>query len=333
MSVRSIIVIVLIARAASPASAQDAGKKKDSAELLFQEGQQLIKDGKIADACPKFEQSQRLDPAIGTLLNLAQCYELLGRVASAWSSYVDAESMARDKKDKRQKGAHARAAELAPLVPKLLVTVKDAPPGLALTLGGRPFDVALVGATVPEDPGQVELVATAEGFLPFTRTITMTVGQPTTVDVVLEPVKVVQQDDPETVSPPPPEQDVDVIRDEPRRVSRGRGRRIAGITLGGVGLAAIGGGAVLAVLAHGRYGAQFEGDTPHCDRVTAGCDQAGLAATKKAARDANLAGVIAGAGVLAAAVGVYLFVSAPHDTYLYPTASDGAVGLAFGGSL
>ncbi len=68
---------MLVALGASPASAQDAAKKKKSAELLFQEGQQLIKDGKHAAACPKFEQSQKLDPAIGTLLNLAHCYELV----------------------------------------------------------------------------------------------------------------------------------------------------------------------------------------------------------------------------------------------------------------
>ncbi len=115
--VRTVIVIAVATLAAAPAWAQDAAKEQ-SAELLFQEGQQLIKDGKLAEACPKFEQSLRLDPAIGTLLSLAHCYDLSGRAASAWATYVEAEAMARSKKDPRQRGAHDHVGDLAPLVPK-----------------------------------------------------------------------------------------------------------------------------------------------------------------------------------------------------------------------
>ena len=53
------------------------------AQSLFEEGRQLMSNGKFAEACPKFESSYKLDPAAGTLLNLAVCHEKVGRTAAA----------------------------------------------------------------------------------------------------------------------------------------------------------------------------------------------------------------------------------------------------------
>ena len=68
---------------ASPAFAQ-SGSNKAAAEALFSEGRSLASAGKCDEAIPKFQASQKLDPGIGTLLNLADCYEKVGRTASAW---------------------------------------------------------------------------------------------------------------------------------------------------------------------------------------------------------------------------------------------------------
>ncbi len=57
------------------ARAQSAGtNNRAAAEALFSEGRSLSAKGRYAEACPKFEASQQLDPGLGTMLNLAECY-------------------------------------------------------------------------------------------------------------------------------------------------------------------------------------------------------------------------------------------------------------------
>ena len=79
-----------------PAAAQSGGaNNRAAAEALFNEGRSLVAGGHYSDACPKFEASQQLDPGLGTLLNLAECYEKLGKTASAWAEYREAIPLAR----------------------------------------------------------------------------------------------------------------------------------------------------------------------------------------------------------------------------------------------
>jgi serine/threonine-protein kinase len=60
---------------ALPVHAQTSGSNKAAAEALFSEGRTLAASGRCVEAIPKFQGSQKLDPGIGTLLNLAECYE------------------------------------------------------------------------------------------------------------------------------------------------------------------------------------------------------------------------------------------------------------------
>src|SRR5687768_7618823 len=67
---------------------------KAAAEALFDQGVRLMKQNNFADACPKLEESDRIDPAVGTLLYLGECYERVGKTASAWATFREAASIA-----------------------------------------------------------------------------------------------------------------------------------------------------------------------------------------------------------------------------------------------
>ena len=75
--------------AAGGGAAAGAGEKV-TAEDMFQQGVELIGKGKWAEAAVKLEESNRLDRAAGTTVNLADCYEHMGKLASAWTLFVEA---------------------------------------------------------------------------------------------------------------------------------------------------------------------------------------------------------------------------------------------------
>src|SRR5579863_8518518 len=89
MRARALIpVLGLLFALERPAAAQGGGAA--TATTLFQEGREAAKKGDYATACAKMEESFRLDPAVGTLLNLADCQEHMGHPASAWQRFREA---------------------------------------------------------------------------------------------------------------------------------------------------------------------------------------------------------------------------------------------------
>src|SRR6187549_3107203 len=88
------------------------------AEQLFNEARELAKSNRWAEACPKFEASLRYDAALGTRLNLATCYENVGKLASAWGLYRDSVDFAtKTSNTKRADYARKQAAALEPRLP------------------------------------------------------------------------------------------------------------------------------------------------------------------------------------------------------------------------
>src|SRR5262245_54130263 len=155
--------------AVEPAHAQDASGKA-AAEALFEQGVQLMKAGRFAEACPKLETSQRVDPGVGTLLYLAECYEKLGRTASAWATFREAESVARAQNQAdRARTAQARAQKLEPELSYLTVNVAPEAKveGLVVRRGGINVLPELYGVAAPVDPGVVEIEAGAPGYRRF----------------------------------------------------------------------------------------------------------------------------------------------------------------------
>src|SRR5690606_17820160 len=138
--------------------AQTSAADKAAAEALFDQGLELLKSGAYDEACPKLESSQRIDPGVGTLLYLGECYEKLGKTASAWATFREAASAADAAgQSDRSKVATDRAQRLLPRLLQLelepageLAEVE----GLEVLRGGRPVPRALWGSPIPVDPGE-----------------------------------------------------------------------------------------------------------------------------------------------------------------------------------
>src|SRR5688572_26735777 len=108
------------AQAASPADAA-------AADALYDEAEKLMGAGRYNEACPKFAESYRIDPATGALLALAACYEKGGKIASAWTTYRQVVARAlREKDGERAEASKARVAELEPRLPRLTIRVDPA---------------------------------------------------------------------------------------------------------------------------------------------------------------------------------------------------------------
>jgi hypothetical protein len=139
-----------------------------AARTLFQEARKLVGQHKYEQACPKFEESLGLDSGIGTMFNLADCWEHTGRTASAWSRFLDAASAAKNAGQAgREKAARQRAAALEPRLSRLTITVAVTPPGLEVRDGARSVGAPLFGTAVPVDPGAHTIEAKAPGKKPW----------------------------------------------------------------------------------------------------------------------------------------------------------------------
>src|SRR5947208_10483179 len=99
-------VFALLMGLCAIAAAKTPQEQKIRADKLFDDGRKYLASKEFALACTAFEQSQEADPAIGTELNIALCYEEWGKVTAAYRAYLEAERLAKEKKDDREAGAH-----------------------------------------------------------------------------------------------------------------------------------------------------------------------------------------------------------------------------------
>ncbi len=231
-----------------------ADTAKATAQELFEEGRRLMAEGRVEDACRDFAESQRLDPALGTRFNLAECYEALGKRASAWVHFVGvADTAERLGQLERAQFARARADALEPGLARMRIEVSEWVSGMVVTRNDVRIGSAQWSKSIPIDRGDYALEATAPGYAPWTETVPVLEDGITVVVQVpaLAPLPAVTEVPPPVVSPPEPTADVSVGPDEPepgpRRLD---GLQRAGIVLTGLGVAglAVGGGfGVLAI--------------------------------------------------------------------------------------
>src|SRR5580704_3940460 len=140
---------------AAGARAQPAGDTAAQADALFQQAMELRNAGNDAAACPKFLASKQLAPGVGVTLYLADCYERIGRNASAWKAFREGEKLARARDDKRAAVAAQRAAALEPTLGRLTVsaTGQAASAGTEVNVDGASLSHEYWGSALAVDPG------------------------------------------------------------------------------------------------------------------------------------------------------------------------------------
>jgi len=305
-------------------------EKQAAAEALFDDARKLAKSGDYAGACPMFAESQRLDPAVGTLLYLADCYEQLGKTASAWAAFRDAASAAKNAgQADRAKKAEQRAADLEPRLARLVISLAAgaAVPGLVVKSNDTVLMPVLYGKGIPVDAGGHHVSDEAPGYKPWRQEINVT-GQ---TSVVVPPLAQESKPPPATSvsapvasasSGPPP------VKETPPTTRPDGTYQTFGLVAGGVGVVAVGVGAFFGLRAMGTY----EDRQKNCRNNV--CSPEGLALDKDARSQATLSNVFFAVGAAGLAAGAVLYLGAPQrQSALAPVIAPGFAGLSLGGAL
>jgi hypothetical protein len=153
----SVFASVAVLLASASASAQSG-----AADELYKAGIQLIQKNQTAAACEKFQASYSLEPLPSTLTALATCREQEGKTATAYGHFKRVAENEKENPD-RQKFAADRAKALEPKLIRMTIDMHDRPKGLTITLDGKEVADAVLGISIPMDPGEHIIIATAPG--------------------------------------------------------------------------------------------------------------------------------------------------------------------------
>ena len=271
-----------------------------AAKTLFDQGQKQMEEKNYAAACASFKASNEQVARVGTLLNLADCYEKAGKLASAWGAYFDAINLGRRQgRPEYEEFAQKKKDELEPKLLKLsiLVPLDVRVDGMTVKRDGAVVEPAAWGVPIAVDPGTHTVDVTAPHKLPEHKEIVVDEDHKMSelkVDKLADaPVAWPRSDQPQVV-----EKIVQVH-------SMWTPLRIGGIVLGSAGVVSIIVGSILGLVANDTY--------QHALKVECGGDPNGCSplGVTDGATAHNLAGVATGlfvGGLIAVAGGVTLFV-------------------------
>ena len=272
-----------------------AREREKAAEVLFDEGRSLMQAGRFAEACPKLKESQDLDPALGTLVNLGLCYEKSGLTASAWAVFRDAASQAAAKgDDERERYARERASAIEPSLAKLALVVSEAAirAGVQVRRDGAAIPRAEWGVEAPVDPGEHVVEATAGGRRPW-RTRVVATAQHTLLVHVPDP-------EPEAPAAGPAQGASELSR------TAGSWRRPTALAVGGAGVIGLVVGTIAALSAVSKY--HEADDQCHGDA----CSSVGLEVRDRALTLADVATVSFVTGSVLVVGGLVLWLTTPR---------------------
>jgi hypothetical protein len=316
VAITRIQVALVLAVMASRAFADDS-KNRDvvGAEALFAEGRRLMSSGNYEAACPKLADSEALDPAPGTALNLAVCYKKQGKLATAWAAFQSAQALAtRAGQNDRAKAAKKEAAALEPKLSRLTFAVPETSqvPGLEISCDEHAILASAWGLPLPRDGGGHDIVASAPGRVTWRTHVELkesgerlSVEVPKLEEVPSSPSALHRSPPathPEAQNRGPSAGQLSATSDaETAQGSAWSTPRVIGLTVGAAGVATIAAGGVLAAVATSKFDtAKGEhGDARASDSATA-------------VHMANTAGVVMGIGAGVAAIGVVVWFVSPN---------------------
>jgi len=302
-------------------------ENRAAAQALFDEGRSLVKAGRMRDACPKFEESQRLDPGIGTQLNLADCYERTGRTASAWTLYIEVAVAARQaRQDERATHAATRASALKDKLSHLVIVVpkESRVAGIVVERGSLSVGEAQWGAPMPVDPGTHTVRVSAPGRATWQTTVDVA-SDGVTKTVIVPPLGLAAEAPSKSaVAPAPP------VETGAERSSSSQ--KTLAFTAGGLGLAGLTVGAIFGGVALSKK------NDAHCNvNVCASTDQANT--YDEARKAGNVSTIAFAVGGAALAGGVILLLTTPKgstargaNASIQASIAPGSMQLSAGGS-
>jgi hypothetical protein len=276
------------------------------AEKLFLEAQALLRAGNVHEACEKLSASHKIDPALGTLINLAACHEREGKSATAWTEFTEAAALAQHKKERdREVFAREHAKTLEGQLLKLMIEITAQAPGLEVKLDGSTLSQSAIGTEIPLDPGDHTLLVTAQGKKTWLQKVNLGPGR------VVTRVQVPALEDESAPAPaaPPPFPPAVLERPSPPPLVTRPSAPTAAYLLGGVGLLAVGGAAffgVRSLLLDDRSHAQLDPALARADHDDAKTHQL-------------VAFGLGGAGLVSLGVATYLFLSPRKPVQVAPT--------------
>lgn len=300
------LVAAFVVAAPVTANAQDADK-------LFKEARRLVEAGDYAHACPMFADSERLEPAPGTLLNLADCEKNVGQLISAQEHYRLAAS-GFPKNDPRRAFCAKKADDLEPRIAHM--TLRLAPGSPKDTVVKRnDAVVADLGKSERVDPGAMAIIVSAPGHVDRPYPLALKDGD--TIDLTLQ-VGAVQPERVEVVVTAPPTHEASASPLRP-----------IGIAVASIGLVSLATGVITGVMAIDRASTV----TAHCNTTTNVCiDQTGYDAAQdgRVLSPLSTATIIAG-GVLVAA-GAVFFVLGGKRSHVTALVGPNVIGASLSGT-
>ncbi len=329
------------------AHAEASAAQKAAAESLFDDGLKAMKSGHFAEACPKLEESERIDPGIGTLLYLGECYEKTGRTASAWATFREAASAAQAQGETdRTRVAATRADRLQPSLSKLTIRVSPETAqlgALRITRDNTVLASALFGVAIPVDPGKYRVVASADGYQSFETEIEVAAnGDSKSVEIPA--LKASNTAAPAAaglsapITPNPPvatDTSIPPRNPEPEAPkSHGSGLRTAAYVTGALGVVGLGIGSYFGIRAISKNNDAEK----HCPNGNVCDDQAGASLTDDAKHAAVASNIAIGVGAALVVGGVVLFLvgkpssEASAHVELHPMLSRELAGIGLGGA-